>query len=129
MNCRTNLAAGIGLVAGLMMTMVPALHAQTQLGPAYIVVELAVEDGEGFAEYAEKATPTVAAYGGSFIVLAADGLAIEGHPPDGFVTILKFDSVNAARAWLTSPEYEVVKGIRHATARTRQYLVQGVDEY
>jgi uncharacterized protein (DUF1330 family) len=125
MNCLHQLAPEIGTAAAALLAAAAAAQAQTQPGPAYIVVELAVEDHEGFAEYAEKATVTVSDYGGSFIVLAADARAIEGPEPDGFVTILKFDSVEAAQDWLTSPEYSAVKGIRHSTARTRQYLVQG----
>jgi uncharacterized protein (DUF1330 family) len=126
MNRMHHLAQGMGTAAALLMAATVAAQAQTQSGPAYIVVELSVEDHEGFAEYAEKATITVSEYGGSFIVLAADAQAIEGSEPDGFVTILKFDSIEAAQDWLTSPEYSAVKGIRHSTARTRQYLVQGV---
>jgi uncharacterized protein (DUF1330 family) len=125
MNYMHQWASGMGAAAAALMAAV-AGQAQTQPGPAYIVVELAVEDHEGFAEYAEKATVTVSEYGGSFIVMAADAEAIEGPEPDGFVTILKFDSVEAAQAWLTSQEYNAVKGIRHITARTRQYLVEGV---
>jgi uncharacterized protein (DUF1330 family) len=125
MNCTHQLTSGMGTAAAALMAAAVAVQAQTQPGPAYIVVELAVEDHEGFAEYAEKATVTVSEYGGTFIVLAADAEAIEGPEPDGFVTILKFDSVEAAQDWLTSPEYSAVKGIRHSTARTRQYLVQG----
>lgn len=102
------------------------VRAQTGFGPAYVVVELMVEDNAGFAEYAEKASPTVSQYGGSFIVLAADPRPIEGSAPEGFVTILKFDSLEAAQAWLESPEYSAVKNIRHRTSQTRQYLVQGV---
>jgi uncharacterized protein (DUF1330 family) len=125
MNCTHNLARVLGTAAAALLAAVAA-QAQTQPGPAYVVVEVAVEDLEGFAEYADKATTTVSEYGGSFIVLAADALVIEGAEPDGFVTILKFDSVQAAQDWLTSPEYSAVKGIRHSSARTRQYLVGGV---
>jgi uncharacterized protein (DUF1330 family) len=124
MNRMHHLAPGMGTAAAALVAAV-AVQAQTQPGPAYIVVELAVEDHEGFAEYAEKATVTVSDYDGSFIVLAADAQAIEGPEPDGFVTILKFASAEDAQAWLTSPEYSAVKGIRHRTARTRQYLVVG----
>ncbi len=88
MNCVHNIVAGLGAAAALLLA--PSVAAQTQSpsGPAYIVVELNVEDHEGFNEYAEKAPATVSQYGGSFIVLAADAQAVEGSEPDGFVTIL-----------------------------------------
>jgi uncharacterized protein (DUF1330 family) len=103
-------------------------QAQTSPGPAYLVVELDVKDQQGFQEYAEKATQTVSDFGGSFIVLAREAKTIEGADPEGVVTIIRFDSIADARKWLDSPEYSAVKSIRHATADTRQYLVEGVSD-
>jgi uncharacterized protein (DUF1330 family) len=119
-------ATGLGVAAALTVAGIAPGQAQAGPGPAYLVVELDVKDHGGFMEYAEKATQTVSQYGGTFIVLAREASAIEGAAPDGVVTIIKFDSVDGARKWLDSPEYSDVKGIRHATADTRQYLVEGV---
>jgi uncharacterized protein (DUF1330 family) len=105
-----------------------AAQAQTSEGPAYLVVELDVTDQQGFQEYAETATKTVSDFGGSFVVLAREARAIEGADPEGVVTIIRFDSLADAQRWLESPEYSAVKPIRHATANTRQYLVEGVSE-
>lgn len=82
-------------------------------------------DAAAFEEYAEKATTTIAQHGGSFVALAANAQTVEGLEPEGFVTILKFDSVGAAQNWLTSPEY-AVKGLRHASATTKHYIVEGL---
>ena len=103
-----------------------ALHAQQQAGPGYLLVEINVKDPEGFKEYAEKATRTVEQYGGDFIVLGGQTQTVEGPDPNGTFVIIKFDSVDAARKWLNSPEYGAVKGIRHRTAETKQYLVEGL---
>jgi uncharacterized protein (DUF1330 family) len=103
-----------------------AMQAQDRPGPAYLVVEIKVTDQEGFAEYAEKATETVLQYGGSFIVLGAAAQAIESAGPSGNIVILRFESLDEAYQWLESPEYSAVKGIRHRTAETIQYLVEGV---
>lgn len=121
-----NLAAVTGTAIALALVGSAAAHAQTQPGPAYIVVELTVNDREGFMEYAEKAPPTLSQYRGRFVVLAADAQTVEGAEPDGFVTIIKFDTVDAAQKWLNSPEYSAVKGIRHRTSDTRSYLVEGM---
>lgn len=105
---------------------VVATQAQTQSGPAYLVVEVKVNDQEGFNDYAEKATETVSQYGGTFIVMDGNPQTIEGSDPNGTVIIIRFDSIDKAHTWLKSPEYSEVKGIRHRTADTRQFLVGGL---
>lgn len=117
---------GLGTALALGFAGAPPVQAEAGAAPAYVVVELKVIDAAAFQEYAEKATTTIAQHGGSFVVLAANAQTVEGSEPEGFVTILKFDSVGAAENWLTSPEYSAVKGLRHASATTRQYIVEGL---
>lgn len=119
-------AAGLLSAAALAVAGTVTIHAQSQSGPAYLVVELDVKDQDGFMEYATKATNTVSQYGGSFIVLATKAQTIEGADPNGVITIIEFGSIDEAQNWLNSSEYGAVKGIRHATAETRQYLVEGL---
>jgi len=101
-------------------------HAEPKPGPGYLLVEINVKDPEGFKEYADKATKTVEQYGGKFIILGGKTQTIEGPDPNGAFVVIKFDSVSAADKWLRSPEYSAVKGIRHRTADSRQYLVEGL---
>jgi uncharacterized protein (DUF1330 family) len=115
----------IGTVAALSFAAAATTQAQSNSGPAYLVVEVNVKDQEGFNEYAQKATETVSQYGGSFIVMDGSPNAVEGAEPNGNVVIIRFDNVADAKEWLASPEYSAVKGIRHRTADTRQYLVEG----
>ena len=122
--CQFAMAAGT--LFSLILVDGTGVHAQDNSGPAYLVVEVDVKDQEGFNEYAEKATQTIAQYGGTFIVMDENPQTIEGAEPDGNVVIIKFDSISDAKKWLNSPEYSVVKGIRHKAADTRQYLVEGL---
>ena len=103
-----------------------ASGAWAETAPAYLVVEISVHDQEGFSEYAEKASATIAQYGGTFIAMDGSPEAVEGEPPNGNAVLIQFPSVEQARAWLESPEYGAVKGIRHRTADTRQFLVEGL---
>ncbi|MCT7377465.1 DUF1330 domain-containing protein [Chelativorans salis] len=120
------MATVAGSVIALAFAGTTATWAQSQPGPAYLVVEVNVKDQEGFNEYAEKATETVHQHGGAFMVLGATAQTVEGAEPNGNIVIIKFGSVDQAQKWLTSPEYSAVKGIRHRTADTRQYLVEGL---
>ncbi|HEV7277188.1 MAG TPA: DUF1330 domain-containing protein [Devosiaceae bacterium] len=119
-------AIGVATAVGLVFAGALPVQAQAAVGPGYVVVELKVTDAAAFEEYVEKAPPTIEQYGGRFVVLAANAQTVEGAEPDGFVTVIRFDSVQAAQDWLTSPEYSAVKGLRHASATTRQLLVEGL---
>ena len=93
---------------------------------AYIVVEIHVHDRDRYDRYKEMAPPSIAQYGGRYIVRGGVCEALEGawNPPR-FV-MLEFDSAERARAWWSSPEYAEAKKLRHATATTRMLLVEGL---
>jgi len=110
----------------LAMTGTTGAHAQDASGPAFIVVELNVKNQEGFQAYAQKVPETIAQYGGTYVVRGGNVETLEGAEPDGRVVILRFDSVDDAKTWMTSPEYAAIKDIRHQTAATRSYMVEGL---
>lgn len=87
---------------------------------AFALAQLDIEDEHGFAEYGAQVPATIAQHGGA-VTLNAVAEAIEGAAA-GWVIIILPD----ARAWLRSPEYTAIKGIRHRTAETRHLLVEGL---
>jgi uncharacterized protein (DUF1330 family) len=40
--------------------------------------------------------------------------------------VVAFDSMEKARAWYDSPAYDTIKPIRHSSAKTRAFIVEGV---
>lgn len=120
----------LGTAAGIFLFLAaasgPGASAQEASGPAFIVVELDVTDPEGFQDYAQRVPETIAQYGGTYIVRGGDVETLEGAEPQGRVVILRFDSVEDAHGWMSSPEYGAIKDIRHQTAETRSYLVEGL---
>ena len=94
--------------------------------PAYVVVEIEVNDAETYARYKELAPPSIAAYGGHYLVRGGATELLEGSwRPPRFV-ILEFPSVERARAWWASPEYAPAKALRQASAQTDMILVDGL---
>jgi uncharacterized protein (DUF1330 family) len=93
---------------------------------AYIVVEVDVRDAERYEDYKRLVPPTLAQYGGRFIVRGGATETLEGEWSPGRVVILEFPSAEKARAWWDSPEYAPAKRLRQATADTRMILVGGV---
>jgi uncharacterized protein (DUF1330 family) len=92
---------------------------------AYIVVDIEVKDPERYEEYKRLAPPSIAAYGGRYLVRGGPVERLEGSwTPRRFV-VLEFPSAERARAWWNSPEYAPAKALRHATANAHMVLVEG----
>jgi uncharacterized protein (DUF1330 family) len=94
--------------------------------PAYVIVDINVRDRETYERYKQLAAPSVAAYGGRYLVRGGATETLEGDwRPSRFV-ILEFPSVRQGRAWWDSPEYGPAKALRQACADTEMLLVEGV---
>ena len=93
---------------------------------AYVVVEIEVTDPEGYEEYKQLSGASVAQYGGRFLVRGGRYETLEGDWAPGRFVLLEFDSVESAKRWWSSPEYERAKQIRWRTATTKMIVVEGV---
>jgi uncharacterized protein (DUF1330 family) len=101
------------------------IHArQVKVLPGYVVAEVDVTDPATFQKYAEKAPGTIAASNGHYIIRGGKSMSIEGEPPKRFV-VIAFDSVEKAKAWEDSPAYEAIKPIRHSSAKSRVFIIEG----
>lgn len=93
---------------------------------AYIVVEVTVEDPVIYEGYKRLVPPSVARYGGRFLVRGGATSTLEGGwAPERFV-IVEFPSGDLARSWWSSPEYAEAKALRQRSSRTEMLLVEGV---
>jgi uncharacterized protein (DUF1330 family) len=90
---------------------------------AYVIVTEAIHDPEGMRAYSRATAPTLA----DVNVLAADPRpeVLEGTWHGNRTVILEFESVEQARAWYNSPEYEKAKPLRHAAADSNAVIITG----
>ena len=105
-----------------------AIHARPMtMAPGYVIAEVDVTDPATFKEYADKAPGTIAQYGGHYIVRGGNTVALEGEGevPKRYV-VIAFESVEKAKAWEDSPEYTAIKPIRHKSAKSRVFIVEGI---
>ena len=94
--------------------------------PAYVVVEVEVNDPVRYANYKAMVPPSLEAYGGRFLVRGGKVETLEGDwSPKRFVMV-EFPSAEQAKAWWASEEYAEAKALRQATARTQMIVVEGV---
>jgi len=93
---------------------------------AYVFVNIEVTDPVRYEEYKQLATATVAAHGGRYIARGGQAEMLEGTWRPRRVVLLEFPSVQNAKAWWSSTEYQPAKALRQASARTEMMLVEGI---
>jgi uncharacterized protein (DUF1330 family) len=115
--------AGIGL-GGAGATAIQAQ--QAKVAPGYVVAEVEVNDTAAFAKYAAAVPGTLAPFNGKYVIRAGKITPVEGDAPKQRFIVIGFDSVEKAQAWEDSPAYEAIKPIRHAAAKSRVFIIEGV---
>lgn len=95
--------------------------------PAYVIVEIDVQDAAAFEEYRAQVPATIARYGGRYLVRGGKTEALEGDRPPGRMVVLEFPSREQAREFYDSPEYTPLKALRLRAAKSRLLLVDGVE--
>jgi uncharacterized protein (DUF1330 family) len=91
----------------------------------YVIAQMSVTDPEAFADYPCLAGPTVAAFGGRYVVRGGTIDNIEGDWKPGRVVIIEFDSVAQAKAWYDSQMYEEAKALRIRSTISSLMIVEG----
>ncbi len=91
----------------------------------YVIAQMSVTDPEAFADYPGQAGPTVAAFGGRYVVRGGTIDNIEGDWEPGRVVIIEFDSVAQAKAWYDSQMYEEAKALRIRSTTSSLMIVEG----
>lgn len=93
--------------------------------PAYVVVQIGIDDPVLYERYKTLAPPSITAYGGRYVVRGGPSELLEGEWNPPRLVILEFPDAARARAWWVSPEYAPAKAIRQACARTEMLLIEG----
>ena len=93
---------------------------------AYVVLNVEVTDPARYPDYSKVAGPTVAQYGGTYLVRGGKAEGLEGTlDPKRFV-IIEFPTYEQAKAWWSSAEYREPKAIRQSCSTSDVILVEGV---
>ena len=94
--------------------------------PAYFIVDNEVTDSAGFEEYRKQVPATVEKYGGRFLVRGGQIQTLEGDWNPKRIVVTEFPSIEQARRWYDSKEYQALKALRSRSARGSVVLVEGV---
>ena len=95
---------------------------------AYLIAMMDVHDDAEYEEYRDKVPAFIAKHGGDFIVRGGAAEIFEGSWPAGRIVVLEFANYAAAQAFVADPDYQPVAAIRHRTATSHLWLVDGVPD-
>ena len=83
---------------------------------AYLVAKFTVRNSEKMDAYAAAAGPTLAAHGGELVLDGQLSQTLAGGWDVPCVALVRFPSIEAARTWYTSPEYQALAPLRASAA-------------
>ena len=92
----------------------------------YVIVHNEITDEPLFAEFRQRVAATIEAHGGRYLVRGGATEVIDGDWVPERIVVVEFDSVDQARAWLSSPEYTAIKDIRVKSGKASVIIVEGV---
>ncbi|GBD55019.1 DUF1330 domain-containing protein [Microcystis aeruginosa NIES-298] len=92
---------------------------------AYVIAEIQVTDPVGYKDYLAAISPIVEKFGGTYLARAGQTRSVEGPQPTGRVVIIEFPSFAAAQSFEEAPESIAAAKIRHRTATSRIFVVEG----
>ncbi len=92
---------------------------------AYVIVDIDVNDPEGYKQYVQVAPETVKMFGGRYLARGGRNETLEGDWHAKRLVILEFESLEQAKSWLNSSEYAPARALRHKYARTNMVIVEG----
>ena len=93
---------------------------------AYVIIDVDVKDPVQYEEYKKKGAPTILAYGGKPLARGGKTEVIEGDWKPKRMIVLEFKSMEEARTWWNSPEYNEAKKLRHAAADANVVFLEGL---
>ena len=93
---------------------------------AYVISEVEIVDQAAMERYRALAAPSIAAYGGRYLVRGGAAEAVEGGPPPKTLIVVEFPSMARLREWYASAEYAEALKERRTALERRLIFVEGV---
>jgi uncharacterized protein (DUF1330 family) len=95
------------------------------LPSAYILANVDVTNPQAYEEYKRLSTIAMKVHGAEVCVRGGQTEVLEGDWAPNRVVLLKFASMEKARAFYDSPEYQAAKKAREGIAVMRMVLIEG----
>jgi uncharacterized protein (DUF1330 family) len=92
---------------------------------AYVIVQAEVIDWDRFKEYLKESPGVIAKYGGRYIARGGETIMLEGGDESKRAVIIEFPSLQKAKEWYDSKEYQRVKSLRQGAATGSILAIDG----
>lgn len=92
---------------------------------AYVVARVAIHDRRPYDRYAGAFAPVLLQHGGRLLASDETPEPLDGSGDTRKLVLLAFDTDQAAKAWLNSPEYVAIAKDRDAGAEVEAILARG----
>lgn len=79
---------------------------------AYILARVEVRDWDRYGDYMKHTPRVIARFGGRFLIRGGQIATLEGDPDPLRIVLIEFPSLDQAKAFYASPEYQTVKALR-----------------
>ena len=93
---------------------------------AYVIVNLDVKDPEAYKEYIAGAPAFVKKHGGEYIARGGKTHVEQGSYQPKRMAILKFPTLDAAKAMFADPAYQPLKQLRQRLSTGDIVMVEGL---
>jgi uncharacterized protein (DUF1330 family) len=93
--------------------------------PAYVIARVDITDREQYQHYLRAAPPVIIQYSGRVIARSEAPLTLEGPDENRRIIIIEFPSVERAKEFYHSPEYQNVKKIRKDAGTGELIVIDG----
>lgn len=93
----------------------------------YVVVDNDVHNPEEYKKYLALITPTVAEFGGQYLVRAGRIHLVDSEWKPDRLVIMAFPTAEQALAWAQSPQTAPIHAMRRANATSKMLIIDGAD--
>ena len=92
----------------------------------YVIVNIHIKDLAAYDAYKTGVPSLVRKHGGEYLARGGATEVLEGDWIPSRIALLKFPDMPAVKAFLSDPEYQPLKSLRHRICDTQMVAVEGV---
>jgi uncharacterized protein (DUF1330 family) len=93
---------------------------------AYLLIRVAVTDWDRYREYMALTPAALAKYQGRFIARGGESVTLEGPEETRRLALVEFPSLELAKAFYASPEYQSAKALRDGACQAEFIALDGL---
>ena len=97
------------------------------MAKGYVILTESIHDPEGMDAYGRASTKPLIDHGGKVLVVDEAVEVLEGGWHGNRTVVVEFESVEQARRWYESPDYQSARALRAAASECNVVIVAGFE--